>query len=65
MVEFCYSLPIEMKIKYGWERYVMRLAMQDILPPEIQWRKQKANLSHMYKRNLILFEEKALNKTDL
>lgn len=60
IVEFCYSLPIEMKINYGWERYVMRLAMQDILPSEIQWRKQKSNLSHMYKRNLILYEEKAL-----
>jgi asparagine synthase (glutamine-hydrolysing) len=60
IVEFCYSLPIEMKIKYGWERYIMRLAMQDILPKEIQWRKQKANLSHMYKRNLLLYEEEAL-----
>ena len=62
IVEFCYSLPIEMKINYGWERYIMRLAMQDILPSEIQWRKQKSNLSHMYKRNLILYEEQALEK---
>ena len=62
IVEFCYSLPIEMKINYGWERYIMRLAMQDILPSEIQWRKQKSNLSHMYKRNLILYEEQTLEK---
>ena len=62
LIEFCYSIPTEMKIKNGWDRYVMRIAMENILPPEIQWRHQKANLSHIYKRNLILFEKNTLKK---
>jgi len=62
LVEFCYSLPTDMKIKDGWGRYIMRIAMEDILPPEIQWRQKKADLSYVYKRNLILFEKKALKK---
>jgi asparagine synthase (glutamine-hydrolysing) len=62
LIEFCYSLPTEMKLKFGWDRYIMRIAMQDILPPEIQWRSQKSNLSNIYKRNLILFEKDILEK---
>jgi len=62
LIEFCYSIPTEMKIKYGWDRYIMRIAMGNILPPEIQWRHQKANLSNVYKRNLTLFEENTLKR---
>ena len=62
LIEFCYSIPTEMKIKYGWDRYIMRIAMDNILPPEIQWRHQKANLSNVYKRNLMLFEENTLKQ---
>lgn len=61
VIEFCYALPTEMKIKHGWDRYVLRIAMQDILPPEIQWRSQKANLSYVYKRNLLLYEKNTID----
>jgi len=57
MVEFCYSLPTEMKLKFGWNRYIMRLAMENILPEEVQWRPGKANLNVSFKRNLMLFEK--------
>jgi len=63
LVEFCYSLPTEMKIKHGWGRYIMRIAMENILPPDIQWRPRKANLSNVYKRNLMLFEKNTIIKT--
>lgn len=62
LIEFCYSLPTEMKLKKGWDRYIMRISMQDILPEEIQWRSQKSNLSGIYKRNLLLFEKNILEK---
>ncbi|MCK9150761.1 lasso peptide isopeptide bond-forming cyclase [Methanobacterium alcaliphilum] len=62
LVEFCYSLPTEMKIKYGWDRYIMRISMNNILPPEIQWRQKKADLNHVYKRNIILFEKPTIEK---
>jgi asparagine synthase (glutamine-hydrolysing) len=45
LVEFCLSLPPEQKIRRGWTRYVMRRAMEGILPEMIQWRGGKANFS--------------------
>jgi len=57
IIEFCYALPSEMKFKKGWNRYVLRLAMANILPNEIQWRPHKTNLGHTYKKNLLLEKE--------
>lgn len=62
LVEFCYSLPSEMKLKSGWPRYVLRIAMENIMPPEIQWRSGKANLNVSFKRNLMLFEKNTIMK---
>lgn len=62
LIEFCYSLPSEMKFKNGWNRYILRLTMDNILPREIQWRFHKANLSHSYKKDLLLLEKDTLNK---
>jgi len=61
LIEFCYSIPSEMKYKHGWNRYTLRLAMENILPPEIQWRYEKTDLSPTYKKTL-LFEENLLKK---
>ena len=61
LVEFCYALPSEMKFKNGWNRYILRLAMENILPKEIQWRAHKSDLSYSYKKNLLL-EIKKLEK---
>lgn len=44
LIEFCLSLPADQKLRDGWSRWVMRGAMQDILPAEIQWRGGKSNL---------------------
>jgi len=56
LIEFCYALPTEMKLKSGWSRYILRIAMENVLPTEIQWRSHKTDLSPSYKRNLLLFE---------
>ncbi|PSB03312.1 lasso peptide isopeptide bond-forming cyclase [Merismopedia glauca] len=45
LVEFCLAIPPEQKISQGWTRMVMRRAMENILPPKVQWRGGKANLS--------------------
>ncbi len=45
MIEFCYAIPTEMKIRDGITRYIMRLAMKEILPKEVCWRTNKAHLS--------------------
>lgn len=45
LMEFCLSLPATQKLRDGWTRWVLRRAMEGILPLEVQWRKQKADLS--------------------
>jgi asparagine synthase (glutamine-hydrolysing) len=51
LIEFCLGLPDEQKFAGGWPRLLLRRAMEGILPPEIQWRTTKANLSpNFYQR---------------
>ena len=44
LIEFCYSIPNEIKLKFGFGRYVCRIAMEGILPEEIQWRSTKSKM---------------------
>ena len=46
LAELCLAMPPEQKIRRGWTRYVMRRAMEGVLPPEIQWRPGKAEMNH-------------------
>ncbi|MCW5899839.1 MAG: asparagine synthase (glutamine-hydrolyzing) [Flavobacteriales bacterium] len=41
LVEFCFSLPDDRKLQLGWTKYVMRKAFEDVLPPEVAWRRDK------------------------
>ncbi len=41
LVEFAYSLPIELKLNDGWTKKIVRESMTGILPNEIAWRKNK------------------------
>jgi asparagine synthase (glutamine-hydrolysing) len=45
LVEFCLSLPGEEKLQNGFGRHVLRRAMQDILPPTVQWRRDKIDFT--------------------
>jgi asparagine synthase (glutamine-hydrolysing) len=40
-VEYVFSLPIDQKIKHGWNRYVYRNAMKGLIPEEIRLRRKK------------------------
>ncbi len=60
MMEFCLSLPARQKLGQGWNRWVFRRAMAGILPPEIQWRPNKGNLSPNFNRRLLDFERERL-----
>lgn len=53
LMEFCLALPPEQKLHQGWTRVVMRRAMAGILPPKVQWRIHKADLSPNFKRRLL------------
>jgi asparagine synthase (glutamine-hydrolysing) len=43
LVEFCLSLPAQQKWRLGWARYIMRRALEGILPKEVQWRAGKTS----------------------
>ncbi|BDZ69015.1 asparagine synthase (glutamine-hydrolyzing) [Methanobacterium ferruginis] len=60
LIEFCYSIPTEMKFNV-WNRYIQRIAMDNILPFEIQWRVDKGNFKEFFTKNFLLFEEDRLD----
>jgi asparagine synthase (glutamine-hydrolysing) len=65
LMEFCLALPPEQKLHQGWTRVVMRRAMTNILPVEVQWRTTKANLSPNFKRRLFDCERERLDEVIL
>lgn len=44
LMEFCLSLPASQKLDRGWNRVIMRRAMETELPPEVCWRGGKGDL---------------------
>ena len=62
LLEFCLSLPADQKLAHGWNRWILRRAMAGILPPEIQWRPRKGNLSPNFHRRLLDFERDRLEQ---
>ena len=62
LMEFCINLPATQKLQQGWGRLIMRNAMSDILPTEIQWRSGKSNLSPNYRRKLLEYEIKTIER---
>ncbi len=41
LVEFLFSLPPELKIQNGWTKWLLRKTVNDVLPKEITWRRDK------------------------
>ncbi len=50
LIEFSLAVPLRLKIKNGYYRYLMRAALDKILPPKIQWRTSKTPFSPDYLR---------------
>lgn len=53
LVEFCLAIPAGQKLSQGWNRSVLRRAMTDLLPPEVQWRRGKADFTANVIRGLL------------
>lgn len=45
LVEFCLALPGAEKLNQGFGRSVLRRAMEGILPPAVQWRRDKIDFT--------------------
>lgn len=41
LVEFAMRLPVAMNLHAGWNKYLLRTLLGELLPPEIQWRRAK------------------------
>jgi asparagine synthase (glutamine-hydrolysing) len=48
LLEFCISVPGTMKVRGGYPRYLIRRALDGILPPKLQWRTSKMPFSPDY-----------------
>jgi asparagine synthase (glutamine-hydrolysing) len=64
LIEFCLGLPEEQKFAGGWPRLVFRRAMNGILPPAIQWRSTKSNLSPNFHRQFRAVDESKSESLD-
>ena len=62
LIEFCICLPPGQRMYNGWTRSIFRYAMEGFLPPEIQWRTDKARLGASIKTNLFKFESNDVKK---
>jgi asparagine synthase (glutamine-hydrolysing) len=41
LVEFAFQLPVNFLIRDGWLKWILRQAVDDLLPPTITWRRKK------------------------
>jgi asparagine synthase (glutamine-hydrolysing) len=62
VVEFCLALPPDQKLKQGWNRSIMRRALDGILPVEVQWRGGKTSNSAAFTHSFLNFEGHLINE---
>jgi asparagine synthase (glutamine-hydrolysing) len=65
LIAFCLSLPPGQRLNGGWTRSILRRAMTGILPPEVQWRTTKGNLSAGVNLKLKEYEQQTLDEAIL
>jgi asparagine synthase (glutamine-hydrolysing) len=58
LLEFALSLPTDQKQRLGWDRFVLRQAMEGSLPEAIQWRRDKGDLGANARRGFYQEREK-------
>ena len=62
LVEFCLAVPVNQKIDGGWTRVILRRAMQNILPTDIQWREGKSNLEPNFFKSFAIHNRPQIEK---
>ena len=60
LIDFAFSLPFEYLIRDGWKKWILRVAMEDLLPPEIIWRRRKMGFPFPIESWLALHRERIL-----
>ncbi|MDY0039053.1 MAG: lasso peptide isopeptide bond-forming cyclase [Desulforhabdus sp.] len=62
LLEFCLALPLSHRFRDGWNRAILRRAMQGTLPSDVLERLSKGNLSANFKLKLLDNEKELLEK---
>lgn len=66
VVEFAFSLPPEYLIQDGWHKWILRRALDGILPPSVIWRKVKMGFPFPYREWLAFSKSSArINLQDI
>ncbi len=50
VVELAYKMPITYLIRHGWHKWILRKAMEGILPDDVLWRRNKMGFPFPYER---------------
>lgn len=50
VVELAFRLPVTYLIRNGWRKWILRKAMEDLLPQDVVWRKTKMGFPFPYER---------------
>ncbi len=58
VVDFAFTLPVSYLIRDGWLKWILRQAVQDVLPPEVIWRKLKAGFPFPYTEWLLASKQR-------
>ncbi|MDD4650596.1 MAG: asparagine synthase-related protein [Methanothrix sp.] len=61
VVEFCLALPSDQRLRQGYSRWIMRAALEGILPEKVRMRGDKADLSSNFDQRIISVDGDLLN----
>lgn len=61
LVEFCLALPSELRLREGYNRYVLRRALPE-LPALVRWRDWKGDLGHSLAQGMARFDRPRLER---
>jgi len=53
LIAFQARVPWHLRLREGWPKWILRKAMQGLLPPHVAWRRGKEHLGHQYSAQLL------------
>jgi len=62
LIEFALALPVEQKMYNGWDRIILRRAMDNVLPSKVQWRPDKSDISPNFDINFLKFNKNIIDE---
>lgn len=61
-VEHCLEVPLGLRLRDGWTRWILRAAMEGVLPPRVQWRIDKSDISAGFITGLVRHDRDLLDE---